>query len=91
MPACSAMAAICGALRDAGFPASTDFQGDRHRYRIDHCLENTANQQLVRQQGRADSLPANSFGGAAHVDVNNMGAMVSAVLRSSCHLFGICA
>ena len=69
-------------------PAGADLQRDR-RFGdgVDHGFKNAADQRLVLEQGRPGHHVADLLGGAAHVDVDDLGAAVDVVARRFRHHF----
>ena len=57
-----------------GAPAGADLERHRDLHRLHHRLEDLRHQRLVAQQGGACCLVAHLLGGAAHVDVDDLGA-----------------
>ena len=79
------------AIAPVGGDTRADFQGDRHGHGGDHCIEDGRYLLFVGQQGGARSLPAHLFGGASHVDVDDVGAVIHVSARGLCQLPGFAA
>src|SRR6185312_2969698 len=62
-------------------PAGADLQRDRHVHRSNHRRADARDQRLVLQQRRARPYVADLLRRAAHVDVDDLGAVVGVVAR----------
>ena len=72
-------------------PAGTKLQRHWHRHRLHHRFQNATDQHLVAQQGRAGVGVAHLLGRAAHVDVDDLRAMVDIEARRIAHHLRISA
>ncbi len=73
------------AVAGVGTGAGANLQGHRHIHRGDHGLQYAPHQRFVRQQGRASRLAAHFLGRAAHIDVDDLGAVGHIVGRRRGH------
>jgi hypothetical protein len=85
MPACSGQPRNHDAIAFGGAPAGADFQSDRNADRRAHRGQDVRDQRFIAQQGRARRTVAHFLGGAAHVDVDDVGTEIGGAARGVGH------
>ena len=70
-------------------PAGADLQRNRYIHRIDNSIKYATDQGLITQQRGSGHDIADLFGRTAHVDIDDLCALIDIESCCSCHLHGI--